>query len=356
MLTINGSAGEGGGQILRTSLALALVTGTPFCIERIRAARPRPGLRPQHLTAVEAARAVSEAHVAGAVLGSCKLLFVPGAVRPGSYRFDVGTAGSTSLVLQTVLPALLMAGAPSSLVLEGGTHNPFAPPFPFLERTFLPLLGRMGMHVETRLDRAGFYPAGGGRLGVSIRPAAPLEPLELLERGPIRRRRAVALVSRLPRSIARRELDRVRKTPGWNESALEIVEVADSAGPGNVLLLEVESAALTEVFSGFGQRGIPAEKVADGVIREAAEYLDAGVPVGRHLADQLLIPLALAGGGAFRTLPLSDHATTNIGVVKRFLAVNIAVGGALGASRIDVRLGTPNAGDPTREPPSRGAT
>jgi RNA 3'-terminal phosphate cyclase (ATP) len=328
VLTIDGSQGEGGGQILRTALALSLVTGTPFTIEKIRAGRRKPGLLRQHLTAVNAAVAVGGSEVDGATLGSQTLVFRPRTVKSGEYRFAIGTAGSTGLVIQTVLPALLTASGPSTLTLEGGTHNPAAPPFDFLARSFLPLVERMGPRVVAVLDCPGFYPAGGGRCAVHITPAARLEPLTLLERGAIKQRRARALVAHLPRQIADRELAVVRSRLGWNEGELEVVVVdGDTRGPGNVLLLEVESEHLTEVFCGFGEVGIRAESVAEHAAKEARRYLAAGVPVGVHLADQLLVPLALAGAGSFRTIGLSSHSRTNLDIIRLFSSTRISARG-----------------------------
>jgi len=339
MLTIDGSRGEGGGQILRSSLALALATGTPFRIERIRAGRARPGLMRQHLTALEAATAVGDASVEGAAIGSREVVFRPGRVRAGTYRFAVGTAGSAGLVLQTVLLPLATAGAPSALALEGGTHNPHAPPFDFLAGAFLPLLRRMGARVEARLERAGFYPAGGGRMAIEIGEALALTPLDLPTRGTTLRRRARALVSRLPRQIGDRELAVVRSRLGWAADELEVVVLGEGmAGPGNVLLLEIESAHVTEVFTGFGEVGVRAEAVAEQAAQEARSYLAADVPVGPHLADQLLLPLALAGGGRFRTVPLTRHATTNIEVIRQFLGRSIDVA-PVGDRAVEVTVG-----------------
>ncbi len=322
MIAIDGSSGEGGGQILRTSLALSLVTGRAFRMERIRAGRAKPGLQRQHLTAVRAAAEVGRAEVEGAQLGSRDLTFAPRGVVPGDYRFAVGTAGSVTLVLQTVLPALLVASAPSRLWLEGGTHNIFAPPFDFLAKAFLPLVRRMGPRVEAALERPGFYPSGGGAVRVAIDPQPKLRPVELLERGRVIRRLARGIVSRLPRHIAEREVETVRRGLSWPADMVAVEEV-ESPGPGNVLLVEVESEQLTEVFSGFGQLGVSAEKVAHGVVREVRRYLDAGVPVGEHLADQLLLPLAMAGGGSFRTLAPSSHLTTNLQTLQHFLDVRV---------------------------------
>ncbi len=324
MLDLDGSMGEGGGQVLRTSLALSMLTGTPVRLRNIRAGRARPGLMRQHLTAVHAAARVSGARVEGAEVGSREISFAPGPVQPGDYRFDIGTAGSATLILQTLLPALLHASGPTTVTIEGGTHNSLAPPFEFLERTFLPLVRRMGARVEAVLERPGFYPAGGGRFIATITPAPRLSSLEILERGEVFGLRATALISSLPRHIAERELRYIEREAGWDRSALEVREV-ESPGPGNVLLLEVESEALTEIFAGFGEKGVRAEEVAERALAEMDRYLAAGVPVGEHLADQLLAPLALAGSGSFLTLPLSPHATTQIDLIPRFLDVRIGV-------------------------------
>jgi RNA 3'-terminal phosphate cyclase (ATP) len=325
MITIDGSRGEGGGQILRTSLALSLVTGKPFHMERIRARRPKPGLRRQHLTAVLAAAEVGQAEVEGAEIESREIVFAPGEVRPGEYRFDVGTAGSTTLVLQTVLPALMIAGGPSRLTILGGTHNIHAPPVDFLQRAFLPLVARIGPKVHVTLERPGFYPLGGGCIRVEIepRPGPQLRRLDLVERGRIVRREARGVVSKLPMHIAEREVDVVRRRMSWPAESVSTREV-ESVGPGNVVTVEIQSEHVTEVFTGFGQKGVPAEKVAAAVVREARHYLKAGVPVGEHLADQLLIPMALGGGGRFRTLEPTSHTTTNIETLGCFLDVAVS--------------------------------
>lgn len=325
MLEIDGARGEGGGQILRSALALSLVTGTPFRIVNVRAGRKRPGLMRQHLTAVLAATEVGGARVAGAEVGSRELTFEPGRVRAGEYRFSVGTAGSATLVLQTVFPALALAGGPSTVTVEGGTHNPMAPPFDFLARAFLPLVGRMGPRATAVLERPGFFPAGGGRFRVAIEPARTFERLELRERGEIRARRATAVVALLARSIAERELKQVQSRLGWDASTLRIEHVAEAVGPGNVVTVELESEQVTEVFTGFGERGVSAERVGSAVADEAREYLAAGVPVGRHLADQLLLPMALGEGGVFRTMKPSGHTRTHVELLRMFLGSEIQV-------------------------------
>jgi RNA 3'-terminal phosphate cyclase (ATP) len=339
MIEIDGSQGEGGGQVLRTTLGLSALTGKPVTVTNIRANRSPPGLRAQHVVAVEAAAAVGDAEVEGAALGARRLVFRPRAVRTGHHAFKIGTAGSATLVLQTVLPALLRADGPTQLLLQGGTHNPLAPPYEFLARAYLPLLERMGPKVTAILDRPGFYPAGGGQLRVEVQPAARLEPLELLERGEVKAVRARAIVSRLPRDIAERELAVVRRRLRWPEEALVVVEEERARGPGNALILEVEHARGVEVFSGFGERGVRAEEVARAAVDELEAWLEADVPVGEHLADQLLLLLALAGGGSFRTLPLSGHAATQIDVIRRFLPVQIDVTEVGRAREVRVRPG-----------------
>jgi RNA 3'-terminal phosphate cyclase (ATP) len=323
-ITIDGAAGEGGGQILRTALALSLVTGRPVRIERIRAGRKKPGLLRQHLTAVQAAAAVGGARVAGADLGSRSLSFEPSHVRGGEFRLAVGTAGSATLVFQTILPALLVARTPSQLTLEGGTHNPLAPPFDFLAKAFLPVLRRMGASVEVRLHAYGFYPAGGGRFTVDIEPCGTFEPLTLIERGATHVH-AKALLASLPESIGRRELDVVRQRLGLDRSLCRVEPIDSSVGPGNVLLIVIEGESSTEVVTGFGVKGVSAGHVASSACEEAERYLRTDVPVGMHLADQLLIPMALGRGGSFRTLTPSTHTLTNAEVIRQFLGASIEI-------------------------------
>jgi RNA 3'-terminal phosphate cyclase (ATP) len=226
-------------------------------------------------------------------------------------------------VLQTILPPLLTAAGPSTLKLEGGTHNPFAPPFDFLAKAFLPLVERMGVRIDATLVRPGFYPAGGGEFNVSIAPAPKLAPLDLKDRGEIRFIRAIARVAALPRSVGQRELDVIAAKLSIAKEHRRIDEIEDARGPGNVVLILVESERVTEVFTGFGEKGISAEAVAERAVEAAREYLSAGVPVGAYLADQLLLPLAMAGQGAFRTPPPSAHTHTNIDVIQKFLSVTI---------------------------------
>lgn len=325
MLVIDGSFGEGGGQILRSALALSLVTQTPFRIEKIRRGRQKPGLMRQHLAAVRAAAEIGAAELRGAELGSQELSFTPKAQKTGAFRFAVGSAGSATLVLQTVLPALWAAAAPSTVVVEGGTHNPMAPPFDFLALSYLPLLARMGPQVTATLERPGFYPAGGGAVTAVIAPASSWARLDLPARGALRAVRARAWVVNLPFHIAEREATVLRERLELPEAQCRAERSTDGHGPGNYLRVEIESEHLTEVVSGVGAKGVSAEQVAEQVATEAGALLSAGVPVGEHLADQLLLPMALGAGGSFLTVAPSLHTTTHAALLRRFVGAKIRI-------------------------------
>jgi len=295
--------------------------GKAFELTRIRANRWNPGFQPQHLAAVMAAKSISRAYVEGAQQGSQRLVFAPQRVIPGDYNFSIGTAGSTNLVLQTVLPALMLAKAPSNLRLEGGTHNPLAPPYEFISESFLPLIHRMGPTITARLERPGFAPRGGGIMHATIHPIEKLEPLSIRKRGEILHQSAEVQLSHLPGHIADRELNIISHALDFSQQSPVYKTIISAYGPGNVVLLTVRSEAITEVFSAFGKRCLPAEKVAEQLVYEVSEYLDSNVPVGKHLADQLLIPVALAGQGTFLTQMPSSHTMTNIAVIHQFMDI-----------------------------------
>ncbi len=324
MIELDGSAGEGGGQILRTALALSMITGLSFRITRIRANRPKPGLMRQHLVAVQAAARVSGATVSHAELGSEELSFAPGPIAAGDYEFAIGSAGSCTLVLQTLVLALLHAGAPSTVRVTGGTHNDMAPPVQFLQRAYAPLLAAMGARVDFRLERYGFYPAGGGTVVAEVTPCAGLTPITLLERGVRRTGYAEAFTAGIPASIGQRELACIGTRMGWDESQLMPYVLPGEQGPGNAVLITLEHEHVTEVFAGFGAKMVRAEAVAGQALKDAREYIGSGAAVGEHLADQLMLPLALAGGGSFTASTVSRHALTNAEVIGRFLPVEIA--------------------------------
>ncbi len=317
---LDGSIGEGGGQILRSALALSMATGKPFRIEKIRASRARPGLMRQHLACVLAAAQICKASVKGAQLGSDRLAFSPGRVRSGEYAFTIGTAGSTTLVLQAIMPALLIADGPSRVIVEGGTHNKAAPCFEFLTHTLVPIMQRTGVKINLMLERHGFYPAGGGRVVVEIEPVHRNRALllELMERGAAISCRAVALVSALHESIGEREAAVLRDRLGLRRDEVRVFMVPSPVGPGNAAYVKLEFAHITEVVTGFGERGKSAEQVAHALAEEALAYLDSTAPVGEHLADQLMVPLALLAGGRYAAASISEHTRTNLEVLRAF--------------------------------------
>ncbi len=325
MIELDGSTGEGGGQILRTALTLSMITGQPFRIIDIRARRPKPGLMRQHLVAVQAAARVSNAQVNGVELGSQTLTFAPKAIKSGHYDFAIGSAGSCTLVLQTLMLALLHADGPSTVRITGGTHNPMAPPAQFLQRVYGPLLARMGAQVNIELVRYGFYPAGGGEIIASIAPCAQLQPLVLLERGERVEGYAESFTAGIPGSVAQRELQCIGAGMGWAEAQLRVRTLPPEFGPGNALLLTLAYEQVTEVFAAYGEKAVSSETVAKQVLQEARRYIVSGAAVGEHLADQLMLPLALAGGGVFTADVLSGHAVTNAEVIRRFLPVELVL-------------------------------
>lgn len=323
IIELDGSQGEGGGQILRSALTLSMCTGYPIHMKNIRAKRKKPGLMRQHLTAVQAATVISGATVEGAFVGSTELKFAPNAIQGGEYQFSIGTAGSCTLVLQTILPALLMASQDSHITLSGGTHNSMSPPFHFLERAFVPLLARMGAKVELQLNRFGFYPAGGGEIAMRIKGGSQLTPLHLESRGERINAYAESFFAGLPAHIAERELAVVKMRMAWSDDQLFMRGLDRNQGPGNALLITLEYEHVTEVFAGFGEKGVSAETVANGAVKAAHNYLSSEATVSSHLADQLLLPMALAGGGSYIATDWSPHAVTNAEVIQRFLPVDI---------------------------------
>ena len=318
MITIDGSEGEGGGQVLRYSAALSLLTGEPFTIRNIRGGRDKPGMMRQHVTALEAACVIGGAECSGLAVGAEEVSFRPGRVVPGEYHFAVGTAGSTGLVLQTVLVPLLVADKPSRLVVEGGTHAMAAPPFEFLHKALLPVMQRMGPRLSITLERHGFYPRGGGRIVVDIDPA-PLRPVECIDRGAFQSGKVEALVAGIPFDIADRELKAARKVlAAWPDDAFAPVMLPADHGPGNALLITAEFEQVTEVVSGFGKLGVPAERLAKTAAKRMQGYLGSTAFAGPYLQDQLVLPFAMAGGGAFSTVKLSEHTRTALALIERF--------------------------------------
>ncbi|MDH7485800.1 MAG: RNA 3'-terminal phosphate cyclase [Anaerolineae bacterium] len=362
MIHVDGSYGEGGGQILRTSLSLSAITGQPLCIERIRAGRRQPGLRPQHLTAVRAAATICGARLQGDTVGSPTLVFEP-QHRPqaGRYEFDVrqaaqgGSAGSVTLIFQTLLLPLALAEGSSELILHGGTHGAWSPPFHYLQHVYLPMVARLGIRASVELRRWGWYPQGNGEIKATVRghgsgdrgygpgdwrwspDPSPLTPMTLVERGALKRLWGLSATSNLPTHVRERMRKRAleRLLPAGVRAEIELVD-APSPGPGAGLFLFAEyegvaSELVTAGFSGFGRQGKPAEAVADEAVEAFLAYHQSGAPVDPHLADQLILPLALSGGAAiFRTSEVTRHLLTSVWVVGQFLDVEVRVEGEMG--------------------------
>jgi RNA 3'-terminal phosphate cyclase (ATP) len=323
-LSIDGSYGEGGGQILRTALALSVLLKRPVAVDRIRANRPRPGLRPQHLQAVRVLAAIGCAELEGAEVNSTRLSFRPRGVRGGSYRFEIGTAGACTLLLAAILPPLLFAPAPSEIVVTGGTHVPFSPPYHYFAEVFLPALAAMGGRVESELGRWGWYPEGGGAIRLRVTPCRGLKPVRLEERGRLRSLELLVGLSNLPAHIGRREEETLRRClapEGWR-LASRVIE-AESPGQGNAVFLKSLFSHTAAGFTGLGRRGKPAEQVAEEVCRKWSSFMAGPAAVDLHLADQLVPYLALAEGfSSLRTEELTGHLRTNIRVVEQFLPVH----------------------------------
>jgi RNA 3'-terminal phosphate cyclase (ATP) len=321
MIELDGSIGEGGGQILRTSLTLSAITGQPFTMKNIRAGRAKPGLMRQHLVSVQAAAQICDAELSGAEIGSQSLVFKPKAIKGGDYAFAIGTAGSCMLVLQTVMPALLFAPTASTVKLSGGTHNPLAPPAQFLQRSYCRKMAEMGASIDVELKRFGFYPAGGGEVVARIEPCKALRPMHWLERGERVKAYAEAFVAGIPTSVGLRELECIAQGMGWKDDQLLMRSLPQEQGPGNALMLTLEYDKVTAVFSAFGEKSVRAESVAKSALDHARRYIASGAAFEEYLADQMMLPLALAGSGSFTCETVSLHAKTNATVIERFLPV-----------------------------------
>jgi len=339
MIRIDGGYGEGGGQILRTALALSCITGRPFEIINIRKGRKKPGLQPQHLTGVRAAQQISRAEVEGAQIGSQMLSFSPGKVRGGEYSFDVseikGSAGSVTLVLQAIMPPLIIAGSKSKISVKGGTHVEWSPPFHYMRDVLLPLLNKMGISAGLEIEKWGWYPVGGGRASLSVETTSgharkPLRsPGDIRNRGRLLRLSGISAVSNLPTSIAVRQMDHgnwLLKGAGLS-AKFEIID-APSIGKGTFFFLLAEVEKIRAGFSALGERGKPAETVAEEAVRQFLEFIGSEGAVEPHLADQLIPYLSLCGdSSSFTTSRVTRHLLTNAWVTEKFLPVKIEVDG-----------------------------
>jgi RNA 3'-terminal phosphate cyclase (ATP) len=357
LVDLDGSAGEGGGQILRTALSLSAVTGRPFAIDRIRANRIKPGLRPQHREAARAVARIVDAQLAGDEVGSTQLEFTPRQPpRPGAWAFDIGTAGSTPLLLQTVCWPLALSSGTSSLTLRGGTHLDHAPSFHYLALVWAPAVARLGFRVSVELQAAGFYPEGGGEFTARIEPASPLPPLDLRHRGTLLEVEVVSMVGGLGYEVAERQAARALRRLRDHGIAAEAerLPVPSRASKGGHVLIVSTFERTRAGHGAVTARERSPEDTADLAVEAFRAYLSGGAAVDRHLGDQLLVPAALVASGRlpgpagvvpsvrYTVSEVTPHLLTNADVVRRFLDVHISVEGQLGEEG-EVRVLAPGA-------------
>ncbi|MEM9103849.1 MAG: RNA 3'-terminal phosphate cyclase [Pseudomonadota bacterium] len=323
MIKIDGSQGEGGGQILRTALSLSALTQQPIEINNIRAGRAKPGLMRQHLTSLQAAAQINCAKIEGAAVGSTRITFKPTKICAGDFHFKIGTAGSTTLVCQTLLPILLAADQASTVTFEGGTHNGMSPSLTFLQDSFLPLLKQMGVKYNVTVDTFGFYPAGGGKWQLKISPIAQLEPFSLVERAQATQQQAIGIVSRLPLNILEREFTIIKKQLDWHQAKFMKLSV-DAPGPGNALLMQYITEQHCTTIESTGKKGISAEAIAKKLSKKMRSFIQSQACVDSYLADQLLLPMALAGTGEFSTPAITEHTKTNIAIIEQMTDIRFS--------------------------------
>lgn len=331
---VDGSIGEGGGQILRTALTLSILLNKPFHMYNIRSKRRKSGLRPQHLNAVRLASKISRAQVEGGDIDSEELTFKPTGIYPGNYDIDIPTAGAATLIFQTVVLPLSFAERGSRVSIGGGTHVPWSPSFEYLVYQWQPFMERIGYRLSLQLDRAGFYPRGGGRITAMIKPCKELKPLQLLDRGPILQVRGVSAVANLPRSIAERQRQRVIAKIGGKYPLNDIRLVTlPSVGKGTTLLLNAQYKQGSACYFSLGEKGKPAEVVADEAVESLVTFHKTNGVIDQYLADQLVLPLLFAKGKSeFMTSNVTNHLITNVEIIRRFTGVDIWVEGDMGES------------------------
>ncbi|MDO9289879.1 MAG: RNA 3'-terminal phosphate cyclase [Thermodesulfovibrionales bacterium] len=340
MIEIDGSFGEGGGQILRTALSLSSLFLKPFRIFNIRKGRKKSGLMPQHLTCVRAMQLISDAEVAGDKIGSSVLVFKPKSVKAGEFFFDIGTAGSTSLVLQTIVPSLIFSSEKTSVILKGGTHVPFSPSFDYIAEVFAPVLGKMGIRIELKIESYGFYPKGGGKIRVDIFPAKDIKPLRVTERGAILMIKGYSGTGNLPLSIAERQKSAaIKKIQTEIKDLMQPVDIeilnVSSPGQGTFIYLHSETENAIAGFTSLGERGKKAETVGEEAAEEFSEYYFTNAAFDRHLPDQIVLYLSMSKEESiFTTSCITQHLMTNLWVIGLFTGFHYSVAGTIGETGV----------------------
>jgi RNA 3'-terminal phosphate cyclase (ATP) len=334
LIDIDGSYGEGGGQILRTALSFSAILKRGLRVHHIRAGRKNPGLQPQHLKAVEALAKMTEGRTEGVKIGSDTITFIPKKIIPGDYRFEVGTAGSVTLLLQAILLPLSLSRASSRLTLVGGTHVPWSPPFHYLQGVLFPTLKSMGISVRAHLERWGWYPRGGGILHVEIKPIEALKPITLVDKGRLKKIRGLSATSYLPRHVGERQKDEALRRIERElkmDAEIEVFYDVPANDPGSFFFLVAESEGMIAGFSSLGRRGKRAEDVAGETVDSLKEYAESDGCIDPHLADQLIPFMSLAKGNSFfTTTRMTEHLLTNLWLVQHFLDIKISREGEKG--------------------------
>lgn len=335
LIEIDGSYGEGGGQILRTALALSAILRKPFALSHIRSKRKNPGLQAQHLAAVEALARITEAETQGVKFGSQKITFIPQRILSGIYQFEIRTAGSVTLLLQAIFLPLCHSEGISRVTLIGGTHVQWSPSFHYFSEVFLPTLERMGVSARAGIEKWGFYPKGDGRIQLTINPVRELKPISLVERGTLKKIQGISVISNLPRHVAERQkeqaLTRIQSELEF-DGEITILDDVPSSGTGSFVFLLAEHERGLAGFSSLGVRGRPAEKVADEAVDSLRDYVLSDGCIDPYLADQLVPFMALAkGNSSFTTTRITEHLVANLWVIQHFLDVKISREGKTGA-------------------------
>jgi len=337
IVKIDGSYGEGGGQILRTALTLSALTGRPLEVFNVRIGRKEPGLKPQHLISARSLAEVTRGRLQHDELNSSILRFFPGRIKHGTYSFDVSSvkasAGATGLIFQTLAPALSFANESSDIVIIGGTHVPWSPPADYLQEIFIPAIANMGVDIHIAIPKFGFYPIGGGEIDIAVKPCArPLKSVRIVERGKSKKLTIISAVANLPLSIAERQRDRaLKRISNFKMQIQSEIKEVPSSGKGTFLFIMAEFENVKAGFIGLGAIGKRAEKVADEAVDALLQYLNGNGALDPHLADQIVLYAALAQGQSmFTTTRITNHLLSNIWVIEQFLPVKFEIKGVYG--------------------------